>query len=68
MTPKRRNEKIRLSMPRLRTVVIAAAVIVVTDGTWNGTSLTISLGWPQRKPIASLVFPGSDVGPTPPSL
>jgi hypothetical protein len=55
-------------MPRLRTVVIAAAVIVVTDGTWNGTSLTISLGWPQRKPIASLVFPGSDVGPTPPSL
>jgi hypothetical protein len=44
-------------MPRLRTLVIAAAVIVLTDVTWNGTSLTISLGWPRRKPLASLVLP-----------
>jgi hypothetical protein len=44
-------------MPRLRTLVIAAAVIVVTDVMWNGTSLTISLGWPRRKPIASWGLP-----------
>ena len=33
-------------MPRLRTIAIAAAVIVVTDVTWDGTSLHISFGWP----------------------
>jgi hypothetical protein len=51
-------------MPRLRTLVIAAAVIVGTDVTWNGTSLNVSFGWPGRKPIASLVFPRADDGPT----
>jgi hypothetical protein len=44
-------------MPRLRTLAIAAAVIVVTDVTWDGTSLTISFGWPRREPVATLVFP-----------
>jgi hypothetical protein len=44
-------------MPRLRTVVIVAVVVVVTDVTWDGTSLHISFGWPRRKPIASFVFP-----------
>ena len=44
-------------MPRLRTVAIAALVIVVTDVTWDGTSLHISFGWPRRKPVASFVFP-----------
>jgi hypothetical protein len=45
-------------MPRLRTIAIAAAVvIVVTDVTWDGTSLRISIGRPGRKPIASFVFP-----------
>ena len=44
-------------MPRLRTIAIAAAVVVVTDVTWDGTSLHISIGWPGRKPIASFVFP-----------
>jgi len=44
-------------MPRLRTVVIIAVVVVVTDVTWDGTSLHISFGWPRRKPIASFVFP-----------
>jgi hypothetical protein len=44
-------------MPRLRTVVILAVVVVVTDVTWDGTSLHISFGWPRRKPIASFVFP-----------
>jgi hypothetical protein len=50
-------------VPRLRTVVTATAVlVVVTDVTWDGTSLRISFGWPKRKPIASFVFPspGSD--------
>jgi hypothetical protein len=44
-------------MPRLRTVLIVAAVIVVTDVTWDGTSLRISFGWPKRKPLVSFVFP-----------
>ena len=29
----------------------------VTDVTWDGTSLRISVGWPGRRPIASFVFP-----------
>jgi hypothetical protein len=44
-------------MPRLRTIAIAAAVIVVTDVTWDGTSLHVSFGLPRRKPLVSLVFP-----------
>ena len=44
-------------MPRLRTIVIVAAVIAATDVTWDGASLHISFGWPGRKPIASFVFP-----------
>ena len=44
-------------MPRLRTIAIAAAVIVVTDVTWDGTSLHISFGWPGRKPLASFSVP-----------
>ncbi len=44
-------------MPRFRTIAIAALVVVVTDVTWDGTSLRISLGWPGRRPLASVVFP-----------
>lgn len=44
-------------MPRLRTFVIAAAVVVLTDVTWDGTSLTITFGWPGRKPLATVVLP-----------
>jgi hypothetical protein len=44
-------------MPRLRTIAIAAVVVVVTDVTWDGSSLTIAIGWPGRTPIASFVFP-----------
>jgi hypothetical protein len=45
-------------MPRLRTIAVAAlVVVVVTDVTWDGTSLRISVGWPGRTPIASFVFP-----------
>jgi len=44
-------------MPRLRTLVIAAVVVAVTDVTWDDTSLRISFGWPGRKPLVSFVFP-----------
>ena len=45
-------------MPRLRTIVIAAVVVVVaTDVTWDGKSLHISVGWPGRTPVASFVLP-----------
>jgi hypothetical protein len=37
--------------------VVAAVVVVITDVTWDGTSLRISFGLPRRKPIASFVFP-----------
>ena len=35
----------------------AVALVVVTDVTWDGTSLHVSFGWPGRKPLASFVFP-----------
>ena len=45
-------------MPRLLTIAISAVVVVVvTDVTWDGTSLHISVGWPGRRRIASFVFP-----------
>jgi hypothetical protein len=44
-------------MPRLRTIALATLVIVVTDVTWDGTSIHISIGWPGRTPLASFVFP-----------
>jgi hypothetical protein len=44
-------------MPRLRTIAIAAIVLVVTDVTWDGTSLRVSVGWPGRRPLASVAFP-----------
>jgi len=44
-------------MLRLRTVAVAVVVVAMTDVTWDGTSLRISIGWPGRKPIASFAFP-----------
>ena len=44
-------------MPRLRTIVIAAVVVVGTDVTWDGETLDISFGWPGRKPIAAFRYP-----------
>ena len=41
----------------LRTLAIAAVVIVITDVTWDGTSLHISLGWPRRRRLVRLVIP-----------
>jgi hypothetical protein len=51
------NWKDHPSMPRLRTIVIAAVVVVVTDVTWDGTSLLVSVGWPGREPLASFKLP-----------
>jgi hypothetical protein len=45
-------------MPRLRTIGVAAVIVVVlTDVTWDGSSLRISVGWPGRRRIAQFVFP-----------
>jgi hypothetical protein len=44
-------------MPRLRTLAFVAAVVVLTDVTWDGTTLHVSIGWPGRKPVASFEFP-----------
>jgi hypothetical protein len=45
-------------MVRLRTVALAALVIVVfTDVTGDGESLTVSFGVPGREPIATFVVP-----------
>ncbi len=45
-------------MPRLRTIaIVAAAAIVVTDVTWDGASLHISIGWPGRRRLVHLVLP-----------
>ena len=45
-------------MPRFRTVaIVAVAAVVLTDVTWDGTSLHVSFGWPGRKRLVELVFP-----------
>jgi len=46
-----------LHVPRLRTLVIAAVVIVMTDVTWDGTSLHVSFGLTGRKRFVQLVIP-----------
>jgi hypothetical protein len=55
------------AMPRSRTIVLAALVVlVVTDVTWDGRRLLVSIGWPGRKPLASFAFPrpAPDLGDT----
>jgi hypothetical protein len=44
-------------MLRLRTIAIVAVVVVLTDVTWDGTSLRISVGWPGRRRIVQIVLP-----------
>ena len=45
-------------MPRSRTIAIVALVVVVlTDVTWDGASLRVSIGWPGRRRIVQFVFP-----------
>ena len=44
-------------MPRLRTIAFVALIVVLTDVTWDGKSLRISIGLPGRRRIVQLVFP-----------
>ena len=44
-------------MLRLRTVAVVAVIVVLTDVTWDGTSLRISLGLPGRRRIVQVVLP-----------
>jgi hypothetical protein len=44
-------------VPRLRTIAIVALIVVLTDVTWDGRSLHISIGWPGRKRLAQVVLP-----------
>jgi hypothetical protein len=44
-------------VPRLRTLALAAVVVVITDVTRDGKSLRISFGWPGRRPLVQLVIP-----------
>lgn len=44
-------------MPRLRTIALVAAIVVLTDVTWDGSSLRISFGLPGRRKIAQFEFP-----------
>jgi hypothetical protein len=44
-------------VPRLRTIAVLAVMVVVTDVTWDGTSLHISFGWPGRRRILHFAFP-----------
>lgn len=43
-------------MPRLRTLAIAAVIVVLTDVTYDGQTLTISIGLPGRRRLLQLVF------------
>jgi len=44
-------------VPRLRTIAFIALIVVLTDITWDGKSLRISIGLPGRRRIVQLVFP-----------
>jgi hypothetical protein len=44
-------------MPRLRTIALVALILVLTDVTWDGKSLRMSVGLPGRRRIIQLVFP-----------
>jgi len=65
-----RDPRTLSAMPRSRTIVLAALVVlVVTDVTWDGTRLLVSIGWPGRKPLASFAIPrlAPDVGDAEPA-
>jgi hypothetical protein len=44
-------------VPRLRTIALVALIIVLTDVTWDGKSLRISIGLPGKRRIFQLVLP-----------
>jgi hypothetical protein len=51
------NEYVSRTVPRLRTLALVALVVVLTDVTWDGTALRISIGLPGRRRIVQLVLP-----------
>jgi hypothetical protein len=51
------NEYVSRTVPRLRTIALVALIVVLTDVTWDGKSLRISIGLPGRRRLAQLVFP-----------
>lgn len=44
-------------MPRLRTLAIVAAIIVLTDVTHDGQTLRISIGLPGRRRLLQFTLP-----------
>ena len=51
-------EYVSSAMPRLlRTLAVVTLIVVLTDVTWDGKSLRISIGVPGRRRIIQLVFP-----------
>jgi len=44
-------------VPRLRTIALVGLLLVLTDVTWDGKSLRISMGLPKRRRIVELVVP-----------
>jgi len=44
-------------VPRLRTLAIVAAIIVLTDVTHDGQTLRISIGLPGRRRLLQLTLP-----------
>jgi len=44
-------------VPRLRTIALVALIVVLTDVTWDGTSLRISIGLPGRRRLVQVVLP-----------
>lgn len=44
-------------MLRPRTIALVALILVLTDVTWDGKSLRVSVGLPGRRRIIQLVFP-----------
>jgi len=44
-------------MPRLRAIALVALIVVLTDVTWDGKSLRISVGIPGKRPIFRVDLP-----------
>jgi len=44
-------------VPRRRTIAIVFLIVVLTDVTWDGRSLHISIGWPGRKRLVKVALP-----------
>jgi hypothetical protein len=51
------DEYVSRTVPRLRTIALVALIVVLTDVTWDGTSLRISIGLPGRRRLVQVVLP-----------